>query len=336
MALNYSFPGPSGLADSTALRKDLAGLVVRDSAGVVRGGVFPRHTGALITARSDMRVNVLPFEGVTVRGGPLFIANDGAMVSPLLDYAPSSNARIDVIYFKQNESSQADADNLPIIGVVTGNPSADPQKPALLIAGAEELGTVYVPSTAVATNSSSVVITGTHAFTAAAGGVVMVRSSAGYPVLPVYGQRIDDVARGCMLRWNGTGWAAGARSILGEADRSAASPYTLGATYAAIPSLSAVATTPAREVKVSATVMLANANSGADRTARLRVFCDGVGIGEELAGINIMLNGTGGATVTITAKHTPSAGAHTYTLQCLASTASAVQAFQGSLMVEAY
>lgn len=179
MALNYSFPGPSGLADSIALRKDLAGIVVRDSAGVVRGGVFPRHAGALITARSDMRVNVLPFEGITVRsGGPLFIANDGSMVSPALATAPTSNARIDLIYFKQNESALADADNLPFIGVVTGTAAADPQKPALTVVGAEELGTVYIPSTATATNSSGVVFTPTHRFTAAAGGTLLFRTPA--------------------------------------------------------------------------------------------------------------------------------------------------------------
>lgn len=178
MALQPSFPGPSGLADSLAIRKDLAGLVVRDSAGVVRGGVFPRHTSALITARSDMRVNVLAFDGVTVRSGPSFIANDGTITSPLLATAPSSNARLDLIYFKQNESSLADADNLPFIGVVTGTASADPQKPALLIAGAEELGTVYVPSTAVATNSSGVVFTASHRFTAAAGGQILFRTVA--------------------------------------------------------------------------------------------------------------------------------------------------------------
>ena len=178
MALNYSFPGPSGLADSTAIRKDLAGLVVRDTAGVVRGGVFPRHTGALITARSDMRVNVLAFEGIAVRGGALFIANDGTTSSPLLATAPATNARIDVIYFKQNEAASpyADVDDSPVFGVVTGVASGDPQVPALTIAGAEPLGTVYIPSTATATNSSGVVITQTFQYTVVSGGLVMFRS----------------------------------------------------------------------------------------------------------------------------------------------------------------
>ena len=216
MALNYSFPGPSGLANSTAIRKDLAGLVVRDTAGVVRGGVFPRHTNSLITARSDMRVNVLAFEGVTVRGGALFIANDGTTASPLLATAPASNARIDVIYFKQNEAASpyADVDDSPVFGVVTGVASGDPQVPALTIAGAEPLGTVYIPSTATATNSAGVVITPTHRFTAAAGGILLVRSSATYPALPYYGQQVDDMALGYILRWNGTEWEGAAGELI--------------------------------------------------------------------------------------------------------------------------
>lgn len=180
MALIDGFPGASGTVDSTELRKNLAGLIVRDTAGVPRSGVFPRHTNALVTSRTDMALNVAAFEGVSVRGGgPLFIANDGVTQSPALATAPASNSRIDVLYFKQNESvaPYADANNLPIFGVVTGTAAASPTKPSIAgIGGATELATITIPSTATATNSSGVVITNTFQYTAASGGSVMFRS----------------------------------------------------------------------------------------------------------------------------------------------------------------
>ena len=211
MALIDSFPGASGTVDSTELRKNLAGLIVRDTAGVPRSGIFPRHTNALVGPRTDMALYITAFEGVSVRGGgPLFMANDGVAQSPALATAPASNSRIDVLYFKQNESvtPYADANNLPIFGVVTGTAAASPTKPSIAgIAGATELATITIPSTATATNSSGVVITNTFQYTAAAGGILLVRSSATYPTLPCYGQQVDDMALGYTLRWNGSAWA---------------------------------------------------------------------------------------------------------------------------------
>lgn len=181
MALQDSFPGVSGKADSTELRKDLAGLIVRDSNGVPRGGIFPRHANALISARSDMKLNVAAFEGVSVRGGgPLFMANDGVALTPLIPI-PLANSQTSVVYFKQNESGSPylDSDDLPVIGIISGAASATPVKPSIAgIAGAEELGTVTVPFDATATNSAGVVVTPTHRFTTTAGGVLPVRTVA--------------------------------------------------------------------------------------------------------------------------------------------------------------
>ena len=211
MALTDSFPGVSGAVDSTELRKNLAGLIIRDTAGVPRAGIFPRHANALVTARADMALDVAAFEGVSIRGGgPLFMANDGVAQSPALATAPTSNSRIDVLYFKQNENGYggfADGVNTPVFGVATGTAAASPTKPSIAsIAGATELATITIPSTATATNSSGVVITQTFQYTATTGGVVLVRSSAGYPALPAYGQQVDDIALGYILRWNGTAW----------------------------------------------------------------------------------------------------------------------------------
>ena len=181
MALTDAFPGAPGVADSVDLRKGLAGLIVRDTAGVPRSGIFPRHTGPLVDARTDMSLNVQAFEGVSVRGGgPLFMANDGSAVSPTLPI-PVANSQISVLYFKQNENGYngfADGLNTPVFGVETGTAGASPTKPSIAgIAGATELATITIPSTATATNSSGVVITQTFQYTTTSGGVLWFRTT---------------------------------------------------------------------------------------------------------------------------------------------------------------
>ena len=183
MALTDAFPGAPGVADSVDLRKGLAGLIVRDTSGNPRAGIFPRHASTLVTARSDMMLDIAAFEGVSVRGGgPLFMANDGVTQSPALATAPTSNSRIDVLYFKQNENGYngfADGLITPVFGVVTGTAAASPTKPSIAgIAGATELETITIPSTATATNSSGVVITPTFNYTTTAGGVLWFRATS--------------------------------------------------------------------------------------------------------------------------------------------------------------
>jgi hypothetical protein len=85
-----------------------------------------------------------------------------------------------VLYFKQNESASpyGDADNLPKFGVVTGTAAPVPTKPALTVAGAVELATITIPSTATTTLSAGVVITQTSQYTATTGGTVLFRTTA--------------------------------------------------------------------------------------------------------------------------------------------------------------
>ena len=213
MALTDSFPGASGAVDSTELRKNLAGLIVRDTAGVPRAGIFPRHTNALVTARADMALDVGAFDGVSVRGGgPLFMANDGVAQSPALATAPASNSRIDVLYFKQNEDGYggfADGVNTPVFGVATGTAAASPTKPSIAgIAGATELATITIPSTATATNSSGVVITQTFQYTTATGGAILFRTSAARDLYltATVGQHAYSIDALSEAVWNGTGW----------------------------------------------------------------------------------------------------------------------------------
>jgi hypothetical protein len=177
MAQQYSFPGPSGVTDQYAARKDLAGLVARDTTGAVRTGVFPRSITSIVGTRTDMQLNVGAFEAVAVQfGGPILIANDATVQVPIAT-APASNSRIDVIYVKQNENASpaTDPDNSLQLAAVTGVASASPVKPAIP-AGALELATLLVPAGKTATNQSGVVLTLTHLWTAASGGVVLVRN----------------------------------------------------------------------------------------------------------------------------------------------------------------
>jgi hypothetical protein len=190
----------------------LAGLIVRDSAGTARGGIFPRHAFSLLLARSDMKLDVGAFEGATVRGGPLFMSNDGTIATPTLALAPTANSRLDVVYFKQNEAASpySDGDNTPTIGIATGTPSAASPLPKPAIpAGAEELGTVTVPSTATATNSPGVIITPTHRFTAMTGGVLLFRTAAerALYLTATPAQRAYAIDNGTEALWTGGRWA---------------------------------------------------------------------------------------------------------------------------------
>ena len=214
MALTDGFPGTSGTVNSVELRKNLAGLIVRDTAGNPRGGIFPRHTNALITARTDMAVDVQALEGASIRGGgPVLMANDGATRVPLTA-APIANSRIDVVYFKQNESGApfTDGDNSPIFGVKEGSASGSPTEPSLsTIPGAVKVGTVLVPTGKTATNQSGVVINTTCQFTATSGGTVLVRNDTDLQAwTPVDGSRAYqlDIST-AFIRVNGA-WVADA------------------------------------------------------------------------------------------------------------------------------
>lgn len=174
------FPAVNGAADQIELRRDIAGLITHHADGSIRTGILPAHTGALVTARSDMGVDVAPFCGVTERdAGAILMANPGTVNVPIPAGAPSSGtSRIDIAYFKQNEQAlhAEDDDDLPVIEVLTGAESGLPVAPDLsTIPGAVELAQVLIPSTASATNSPGVVITPTYRFTATTGGVVLVR-----------------------------------------------------------------------------------------------------------------------------------------------------------------
>jgi len=179
MVLVDGFPAVSLAADQFEVRKDLAGLVARNSAGVPRTGIFYRNNSTLLAARADMGIDVAAFEACSLRsGGVIFNANDGT-TTVTLSAPPVADSRIDVVCCKQFETAapSSDATDGPVFFVVTGTPGASPVKPTVTEVGAVELGTVLIPSTATATNSAGVVITPTVPYTATTGGIVVCRNS---------------------------------------------------------------------------------------------------------------------------------------------------------------
>ena len=338
MALTYAWPGVTGLATTTHGRKNLAGLIAKDTSGNVRSGVFPAHANPIVSARSDMNVDIAAFTGAAVQyGGPILIANDGAAQLPSALVSPGAGTNYYVIYAKQNESTSpgTDANNNVLFGAQLSTTSIAVAR-AALPAGALELGTVQVPTGKTATNNSGVVISATCQYTAAAGGVVWVRDATELAAWsPADGSHAFRMDTAQSLRRVGGVWAP-ERILLGEGDRLAsASNHILGTSYADVPNATVTVTTPAGPVRITVHAMVWNGQSNDDRTAKLKLLCDGVLVGEELQGIGIDDVGTSaGHTETIIAKHTVTAGSHTWKIQGLASNTSSVLVKQVNILVE--
>jgi len=214
MVLRKGLPAKNASTDANDTRYDFSALTVCDAAGVPRSGVTSPAGSPLVTATASMAVNVARFQGVAVRdAGVVLLANDGPVSVPIAA-APGANSRIDVIYAKQNDSSSTvtvpDANDLPVFGVLQGTPAAIPvRNPAGLPAGALEIGTIQIPSTATATNSSGVVITQSAQFTAAAGGIVPVRTASELSGLPLKdGLYADVLDTNALMRCDGAAWNA--------------------------------------------------------------------------------------------------------------------------------
>ncbi|MEV8336970.1 hypothetical protein [Leucobacter sp. NPDC077196] len=167
------FPGfPSNGIDFhyEELGAALAGLIVRDGAGVPRPGVLPcRET--LVTAGSGWTLNVAPFVAVRADGRKVLIGGTDEALQVTVAPAPSANARIDVVY---SLPANVDAgDPIEAVAVRQGTAATAPVKPSIP-AGAVELATFRVP--AGAASAAGATITNTFPFTVAAGGRLTVRT----------------------------------------------------------------------------------------------------------------------------------------------------------------
>ena len=225
MALQDGFPSASGLADANDVRLALAGLIVRDSSGNPRTGIFPRHTNALVTSTATMNSSVAAFEAAVSRAGQgvILLPNNGATNVPH-DPAPVANSRYDIVYVKQNDSvsPNADANDLPVFGILKGSASVSPTLPTYATAkvaldaapgigaGAEPLATVLIPSTATTMQSAGVVYTQLYQYTATTGGVVPFRTKTALDLWTTAQKDQTAVVLADSTRWafNGTAWAS--------------------------------------------------------------------------------------------------------------------------------
>lgn len=153
------------------------GEVVQAASGAPRLGIFPAHTNPIVTSLASMAVSVGIFVAACSRTGTgvEFVANNGS-TTVALSAAPASNSRIDVVWVRPQFVASSDAGNSPLFGVTAGTAAASPVKPTIP-AGALELATVLIPSTATTTQSAGVVITQTFLYTAMTGGTVLFRNA---------------------------------------------------------------------------------------------------------------------------------------------------------------
>lgn len=210
------WPAVSGAATFQHIRRALAGQVARSSAGVLRTGIFPAATSALVTGTATMNVAVGPFVAVLDRNGAVFLANDGS-ATVLLSSAPGSGSRWSVVYVKQRESEAPFSDGAdgPVIDKVESTTSEAAAR-ALLPAGALELAVVQVNAGAANTNAVGVTITQTALYTAMSGGTVFVRNSTELTAwTPADGSRAYRIDNGLDYERAGGAWyPVGMRSLL--------------------------------------------------------------------------------------------------------------------------
>lgn len=211
MVLRQGWAVNSVSIDAPDARLAMAGLVVRDTSHRVRSGIFATKVRSILTPRSDMKIDVGFFNAVHSRSstyGALLFANDG-VTQFSFDNAPTANSRIDVMYTIYPDTAQGDAPASPSFQVKKGDASASPQKPAIP-AGAFEIGTAQIPSTATGMTSANVVITPTFKFTSVHGGKIPFRNLSEIQAetsLPegtlAY---LDDPANPQTYRYDGSSW----------------------------------------------------------------------------------------------------------------------------------
>lgn len=182
MAINTTWPGPSGVTDQTEARRDLNGMLIRSTANVARAGVFPHTSAALVTSLASMFVSIAPFNAALVRGGgPLLFSSD-TTATQTVGVAPGANSVYSIVWVKQNETASpySDANDTALTGYTQGTASASPSLSAALAAipaGALALAAVLIPSTATTTQSAGVVITNLYPYTCMTGGVLLFRDA---------------------------------------------------------------------------------------------------------------------------------------------------------------
>lgn len=189
-----------------------AGLIVKDTTGKIRPGLFWEGTSTIVSGKANMSYDVARFNAALSRGvssGAVLLANDG-VVNVLTTAAPGSNSRYDVVYVWQREYSLDGTNSDPVIGVAQGTAAASPTVPSLAaFPGAIEIGRALIPAGVTATNSGTT-ITQTAPFTAAAGGAVTFRTKTELDLwtTATLWQDAKALDAGISYSWSGTAWVA--------------------------------------------------------------------------------------------------------------------------------
>ncbi|WGD38467.1 hypothetical protein [Lysinibacter sp. HNR] len=202
----------------SSLTAQVGGLIVRSAAGVIRPGLLHARAPSLVVGTSTMTYSVGTFTAAFARLSGATVLRQAGTVSRATTTAPTSNARLDVIYAIPPSS---DAPQTPEVVVVQGAvaPVASLVKPAIP-AGAIELAVAQVSAGATSTQGTGVVITQTAPYTATAGGVVIVRTAtelaAWTPADGAEAYCLEDQVK--YLRIGGTWAGGGTLMILSSAE----------------------------------------------------------------------------------------------------------------------
>ena len=152
---------------------------------------------------------------------------------------------------------------------------------------------------------------------------VVANATARALITPVEGMRVYQADIDSELVYQGSRWKwIEAPHRLGQ--NLGADVATITASYVTYATVTATSLGGVVEIDYSA--WLYDGSSGAARTFSIKVQCDGVDVGTPLTTIGLpYISGQNpGAGIRSIVSHTPSAGSHTWTVQALASAASAV------------
>lgn len=168
---------PNG--DLAAVPGVLSGCAVT---GIASGWAYNVAAGHVVTSRSATDGAVLmAVNGVTSTPAPVLA--DGVTAGSTS--APVSGSRWEIIWIRQRDLDNADADNNAVLGVTQGTASGSPTKPAIP-AGALALAESLVLAGAANTASGSVTITNVAARVGLRGGIVTVANSTQRDLLTAY------------------------------------------------------------------------------------------------------------------------------------------------------
>lgn len=180
MALSNGFVQNGTTTPLDARRMDSARIIKRTDGTPLAGVLFsPNADGGVITGTSSMNVTIPDGAAFALSrsasDGVVVVTNVGA-ATVTLDTAPSSNSRIDVVWIKQNDSTQGDATSVAVFGKTTGTAAASPSVPSIP-SGAMSLAQITVPAGVTSTNASGVSLGHNFGYTSFLGGVIRYRSN---------------------------------------------------------------------------------------------------------------------------------------------------------------